>query len=178
MILYDKKLAEFIGNKLSVNDYHWLQMATHFRSEKADLVIAPEGEPYLYRWHTVRTPEANVYVHLQVASDPERPLHDHPWDNMSVIISGGYIEHLQTMPPSGRTYVYRRTAGNVIVRSAYAAHRLLLPDDVPYTLTLFSTGPKVREWGYWFTDGRGWVHNKKHVRDLPDGRSVFVEKME
>jgi hypothetical protein len=42
-------------------------------------VIAPDGQPYLYRWHVIeRNPEANTYFHIQVDDDPERPLHDHP----------------------------------------------------------------------------------------------------
>jgi hypothetical protein len=58
-----------------------------------DLVIAPDGKPYLYRWHVFpQNAAAGVYFHIQVQSDPERPLHDHPWDNTSVILSGGYDE--------------------------------------------------------------------------------------
>src|SRR5882672_6067602 len=60
---------------------------------KPDLEIMPDGTPYLYRWHvTPHSQFANVYLHVQVASDPARPLHDHPWDNMGVILSGGYEE--------------------------------------------------------------------------------------
>lgn len=115
-----------------------------------DLIIAPDGNPYLYRWHVVpRNKDANIYLHVQVAHDPERPLHDHPWDNTSVILSGGYNEIIQPAPPYGMAYKAVREKGEVIHRAAKTAHRLLLPDGVPYTMTLFSTGPTVRDWGFW-----------------------------
>ena len=135
------------------------------------LVIAPEGEPYLYRWHLVpRNDFANVYLHLQVLSDPMRPLHDHPWDNQSVILSGGYDEIYDPAPfrdwedvgPWKRSF----RKGDVVTRSAETAHRLILPPDIPYALTMFTTGPKRREWGFWYPDG--WHHNKRHVQDRGD----------
>jgi hypothetical protein len=120
-----------------------------------DRVIAPDGNPYIYRWHVIpRNSHANVYFHVQVADDPERPLHDHPWDNTSVILAGGYEEVLMSWPgvdPSRRHY--DRKVGDVIFREASWAHRLLLAPGVKYTMTQFSTGPKVREWGFWYPDG-------------------------
>lgn len=113
-----------------------------------DLVIAPDGEPYLYRWHIIpRNSEANVYFHVQVADDPERPLHDHPWDNTSVILAGGYLETLQQTGMPER--VYRREKGQVIHRRAEWPHHLRLAPGKRYAMTLFSTGPKVRDWGFW-----------------------------
>ena len=138
------------------------------------LVIAPEGEPYLYRWCLVpRNDFANIYLHLQVLSDPMRPLHDHPWDNQSVILSGGYNEwydpHADDEPwyradicskrlPYGREL----RKGDVVTRKAETAHRLILPPDIPYALAMFATGPKRREWGFWYPDG--WHNADQHVR--------------
>lgn len=126
-----------------------------------DLIIAPDGNPYLYRWHVIpQNTKANVYFHIQVASDPERPLHDHPWDNTSVILSGGYDEIWNPTPwlhepgHTSREQPPRQLrAGDVCHRRAGEAHRLILPPDIPYTMTLFTTGPRVREWGFWFEDG-------------------------
>lgn len=125
-----------------------------------DLILAPTGTPYLYRWHlTPPKQPANVMFHIQVDSDPERPLHDHPWDNQSVILSGGY-EELITDPHISQTpFHWSRVKGDVICRRAHIAHRLILPSHIPYTMTLFTTGPKVREWGFWYPEG--WVHNEK-----------------
>lgn len=144
---------------------------------RPDLVI---GKPeYLYRWYvTPRSEEANVYFHIQVMDDPERPLHDHPWDNQSVILSGGYDEiwakrrydydpKVMFLEPSQTRNV---RVGDVVHRKAEEAHRLLLPLKTPYTMTLFSTGPHRRDWGFWTS--KGW---RKHadVTDIVDGQAIW-----
>lgn len=160
----------------SMTAEHYQLMRRYAGDREPDLVIAPTGvqDPYLYRWHVVeRNPQANTYFHIQVDSDPERPLHDHPWDNMSVILAGGYEEILDVNPdnPSTCAEVYHRHPGDVIFRKADWAHRLILPKEIPYTMTLFSTGPNVRDWGFWFP--QGWLPHAQ-VLDMEAGNvSVF-----
>lgn len=126
-----------------------------------DLVIAGDnGEPYLYRWHVIpRNEKANVYAHVQVASDPARPLHDHPWDNCSHILAGGYFEQITFWPGDAKfnAMTWKRQAGEVISRKACHAHRLIMPENVEYTMTLFTTGPKIQDWGFWI-DGKKIPH--------------------
>lgn len=142
-----------------------------------DLVIAPDGNPYLYRWFLIpRNNLANVYFHIQVASDPERPLHDHPWDNTSVILSGGYNEVWDAAPDikrHGGAITRALRAGNTVHRRATEAHRLILPPDILYTMTIFSTGPTLRPWGFWFPDG--W-RDAKEVTEIENGMSVMREE--
>lgn len=146
-----------------------------FDHREPDVVIAPDGSPYLYRWHVApRNDTANVYLHLQVADDPERPLHDHPWDNTSVILAGGYVERLQRNPAKdSRLLTLRREPGDVIHRKAEEAHRLFLPVGRTYTLTLFATGPHRRAWGFWLQDPTRWVDAQECIETLADGRSVW-----
>lgn len=123
---------------------------------KPDLIIAPDGEAYVYRWHVIpRNQRANVYFHIQVADDPLRPLHDHPWDNTSVILSGGYEETWDPEPwlftSPVETRIWRK--GDTVHRRAQEAHRLYLPKEFPYAMTLFSTGPVIRDWGFWCPNG-------------------------
>lgn len=137
-----------------------------------DLIIAPAGHgEYIFRWWLVpHNKEANVYFHIQTASDPERPLHDHPWDNTSVILAGGYDEITQHVYGTGAKarlssvekdgfmggqHIHSRRPGQTIHRIASTAHRLILPTHIPYSMSLFMTGPKVRDWGFWTDDG--WV---------------------
>lgn len=164
-----------------IAEEHWGLACRHIGSlyRPPDLVIAPDGNPYLYRWHVIpRNPDANVYFHVQVASDPERPLHDHPWDNTSIILAGGYEELVDNGSPHGFIQSHRRRPGDVIHRAAEQAHRLILPGDTPYTMTLFCTGPKARTWGFWCSDHRGrrvWVPHSSCIVNHPDGTSTFKE---
>lgn len=162
--------------------FHMLSSEDYVRVEcilrkmrKPDLVIAPDGVPYLYRWHVIpHNDYGNVYLHIQVRNDPERPMHDHPWDNMSNILSGGYIEFMDHFPGvqwhSGNNRRYERRVGDIIFRGATEAHRLDLLEGVPYTMTLFSTGPKIRNWGFWYP--HGWISHRDVVHVREDGTNV------
>lgn len=115
-------------------------------SRKPDFVI---GNDYLRRWFVIpRNPWLNIYLHDIRKSDDDRAFHDHPWTNTSFIIDGSYIEHT----PDG---VFTRVFGDVVTREAAALHRLeVMPGGS--AISLFVTGPKVREWG--FACPQGWVH--------------------
>lgn len=115
-------------------------------SRPADFVI---GDDYLRRWWVIpRNPWVNVYLHDIRKSDDDRAFHDHPWVNTSFLIEGGYIEHT----PQGR---FSRHAGDVVTRGADQMHRLEVLPGLS-AISLFITGPKVREWG--FACPQGWVH--------------------
>lgn len=159
----------------------WHRFLPCHRLFNPDLVIMPDGQPYLYRWYLFNSKgdnrhKPNVLFHIQTASDPERPLHDHPWDTMSVILAGGYDEVWADKPEqdcANAVQVFKRRSGDVIHRAATVAHRLILPPGTLYTMTLFSTGPKVREWGFWYPDG--WHDNHRHVAER-DGQSIHVKE--
>ena len=117
-----------------------------FCRRSPDVVI---GDDYLRRWWVApRNAFANVYLHEFRRSDDERALHDHPWANGSYIIEGRYIEHT----PDGQ---FLRVAGDFVSRPAEALHRIELIGGQP-AVSLFTTGPKIREWG--FACPQGWRH--------------------
>lgn len=123
-----------------------------------DFVI---GDDYLRRWWLIpRNENVNVYLHEIVKSDDDRAMHDHPWANTSFLILGSYIEHT----PEGS---FVRKAGDTIQRAADALHRLeVIPGE--RAISLFMTGPKVREWG--FQCEHGWVHWQDFTSE--DGRTT------
>ncbi|GFM29238.1 hypothetical protein [Novosphingobium sp. PY1] len=132
--------------------------AESIMQREPDFVI---GDDYLRRWFVVpRNEQMNVYLHEIRKSDDDRALHDHPWANTSYLISGRYIEHT----PQGATV---RNAGDFVERSAMALHRLeVIPGE--RAISLFITGPKVREWG--FACGHGWVHYLDFVNEDDPGQ--------
>lgn len=115
------------------------------------------GVDYMRRWHAVpRNRFVNVYLHEFSGSDDDRALHDHPWMSCSVILRGWYLEHLpaNAANPAGETRAHFRDTGSVTVRRASAAHRIEI-SRAP-VVTLFITGPRRREWGFWCA--KGWRH--------------------
>lgn len=129
-----------------------------------DLFIGGIVNPYLVRWWVIpRNRVFNVYLHRVLRSDDDRALHDHPWANLSVLLLGQYVEH--TIDAGGIHRRVTRTAGDLKLRSAKAAHRLEIIPGVE-CWTLFITGPRIRQWGFHcpFT---GW----KHWRVFTEGPS-------
>lgn len=147
-------------------------------ARKPDELIGGDVRPYLERWHLARKSRIpflsrlleNVYLHRVLRSDDDRALHCHPWPNISIVLWGGYYEWV---PVYQRGYVEgwdRRTIrrwrgiGSVVFRKADTAHRLELPRyPVEQTWTLFITGKKCREWGFYCPEG--W----KHWKDFGSG---------
>lgn len=134
-----------------------LVMRALFRSvvcrRAPDFVIGGDASPYLERWHLIpRNRLLNVYLHQFLRSDDDRAPHDHPWANLSWLLSGRYDEHT----PRG---VRTRRQGALVVRRASSLHRIELTHGPVWTL--FVTGPKVREWGFACpssSNAGGWRH--------------------
>lgn len=119
------------------------------------------GDDQLRRWWLVpRNPGVNVYLHEFVKSDDARALHDHPSDNMSMLIAGEYIEHLPDGP-------MLRTTGDIIERKSTDAHRIEIPPG-GRAISLFLTGPKIRQWG--FLCPERWVPAHEFVSPTDGGQ--------
>lgn len=138
---------------------------------KPDFIIGQPQDPYLLRWWIIpKNRFFNVYLHKFMRSDDDRALHDHPWlFNISVLLKGTYFEH----KPGSRKI--RREAGTFsgfTFRWGKAPHRVellkwhfrsvqVMKELEQPVWTLFITGPKVREWGFYCP--KGWRHWRNFV---------------
>lgn len=123
-----------------------------------DKIIQQDNKPYIARWHIVKTEIANVWFHIQVASDPSLRLHTHPWKNTSVYLAGIVQEVLcacAAEPNDLNTKTIRRQPGDVVHREPDWSHTLIL--ETPYVMTLFMTGPATHKRGHW---GTGYPPNR------------------
>lgn len=127
------------------------------------------GEPddwYMLRWYIVpRNRWFNIYLHRILRSDDDRALHDHPWWSLSIMLAGGMKEITALAPDIFETRVI--PVGTIIVRDTAMAHRLEVLDDVIAT-TLFITGPRIREWGFYCP--QGWRHWKEFTAKDDSGQ--------
>jgi hypothetical protein len=119
-------------------------------------LIEQAGEPYMRRYYLLgsspQVPGSKARFHQILASDLA-DLHDHPWDFVSVILSGSYVE---TTPTSEQEF----GPGSVLVRTAEQLHRLSLPNGPVWTFIM--VGPARRRWGFATDDG--WVHWSEYLK--------------
>jgi hypothetical protein len=165
-----------------------------FFKRPPDFIIGNPDDPYMLRWWIIpRNRFFNIYLHKFLRSDDDRALHDHPWPSVSILLAGNYYEH---MPCSPKLYADRYNWRNIIIkqyasltikklrkpfrpvfRGAKAIHRIELERDgfffteIP-VWSLFITGPKVREWGFWCP--KGWRHWRDFT-NTPQGEAKGSE---
>lgn len=146
------------------------------QNREPDFIIGGHENTYLKRHFLIpRNPVFNIYVHQFLRSDDDRAHHDHPWlFNISWLIDGEYIEH--TITAGGALVRTPRKAGDFKFRWGKAPHRVELNGvDIPGLCrelpcwTVFITGPRIREWGFYCME-RGWIHWKKFT--APDDKGA------
>lgn len=126
---------------------------------KPDFVIGDPTDPYMLRWWLIpRNRWFNVYLHHMRKDDDDRALHDHPWSSLSICIGGRLREHLRDRLPR------EIGVGRVVFRRAKFAHRL---EIIRPAWTIFITGPRVREWGFYCP--KGWRHWQEFTNPVSKG---------
>jgi hypothetical protein len=126
-------------------------------NRKPDLEI---GDNYLHRWYVIpRNKYFNVYLHKIISDDDDRAFHDHPWYSLSFLLKGELVEHSF----KGVRFIPRFSP---VFRTAKFAHRLQVTNKPVWTL--FITGPRFREWGFYCP--KTWVHWKSFTS--PDGKNI------
>lgn len=109
-----------------------------------DFWVGCVGDEQLKRWYVVpKNDESNVFLHLFLKDDPI--LHDHPFESTSFILTGTYREYF-----ADGSYA-DRAAGDIVWRDATTPHRIVLP--LGPAVSLFVTGPRLRDWGFIYPDG-------------------------
>lgn len=157
-----------------------------------DFVIGSPQNPYLLRWYMIpKNSFFNIYLHKFCRSDDDRAQHDHPWSwNISVILKGAYIEHMPLFRKgfgSGdnfRITTRLRRPWRPIFRRGTTPHRVeLLHEYITFVprwslqimeekpvWTLFITGPRVRDWGFYCP--KGWRRWQDFVSVRDKGNDV------
>lgn len=146
------------------------------------IINGPDDEPYLERYYLFGVRGWHCYLHRFVASDPDRGVHDHPWDRaVSLILIGGYNE-LRLLGDDaghgGHTVSTRQRPWRLNRLRGRDFHRVLLaPGEQAWTL--FCHGPRVKGWGF-MIDGEyiayardaGEFRHRDWWLTAPTGRTV------
>ena len=110
-------------------------------------LIGSGTDVYLDRTYIIQTPWFGIMFHRIFRPDRQRDLHDHPWNFLSFVLRGSYIED----SPHGvklRRWINWKWAED--------RHSICEVSRSP-VWTLVFTGRKRRTWGFWVDGGTRWV---------------------
>lgn len=113
------------------------------------------GELHFRRYSIFQCKYFNIYIHRIFKSDEDKHKHNHPWNFISVILWGGYIESVLHMAKDTNLFIkyrrqYIRKFLNIGYRNFKDYHQFKL---LKITTTLVITGPRTNtSWGY-YVDG-------------------------
>jgi hypothetical protein len=120
-------------------------------------IISRTGVVHFRRYRLLETPILRFYIHQILESDKDGDLHDHPWNLISIILKGGYIERFWDKKRK-RNQLVAHSSFDIFRRSATDFHcidKILKP-----VWTFVIAYGKRREWGY--QTEIGWVDNKTY----------------
>lgn len=125
-------------------------------------IVSKEGVLHFKRFAIIECSLFNIYIHRIYHEDEEKHMHDHPWDYVSVLLRGKFIE--KTV--NGHSGWIRPIS--VIKRKAEDFHKIqALGIGCSHLTTLFFTGKRRREWGY--DTEKGWIDNVSYRKWKHEG---------
>lgn len=107
----------------------------------------------------------NIYIHRFLRSDHDVP-HDHPFDFVGLVLSGGYREIFKDHRKEGMVEQYN-PPGSFIIRTGSHIHQVLINDKYELSdykkapLTVILRGPRYQPWGFW--SKKGWVEHREYL---------------
>jgi hypothetical protein len=110
-------------------------------------LIGSADSVYLDRMYVIQTPLFGIMFHRIFRPDRQRDLHDHPWNFLSIVLRGFYIEDTVDGRKTCRWFNWKR---------AEDRHSIVWCSRSP-VWTLVFTGRKRRTWGFWTDGGKRWV---------------------
>lgn len=150
------RLAKWAHRVINGRIYHWQ-------------TIGGDTDPYMIRWIVFKNRWLKIYLHLILRSDSDTDevLHDHPGNNVSFILEGGYLEwtpahwvqnpphefvgsdmvHHDYWPINRQLKMRHREPGDLVFRRAAMPHRIELDRSAvihsTHDLAVVVKGPEV-----------------------------------
>lgn len=159
----------------------------HITGEATD-----QEDIYLVRYIVLKSEWLCIYIHRFMRSDSSDP-HDHPWNFISYVVSGGYEEVFYDInkPQTNKDWFITkkkkytsfwteklnvRKPGSFAFRRATDIHRVVVPrdfklseiEDAPLTACIMFS--RQRHWGFWPLKDRGskFVDWRRYLRISPN----------
>lgn len=113
-------------------------------------LISRDGAPYLERYYVGQLFGVTVYLHRFVGCDGDPELHDHPWNALSIVLSGSYVELRGRLDGDVGIAKQRKRVRFANWIGADSMHRITSTE--PETWTLFVHRPRSKGWGFFLED--------------------------
>lgn len=134
-------------------------------------LIQDDGVNYMIRFYLFTMFKRRFYIHMFLASDPDRGIHNHPWRKAwSFILLRWYFEELRG--PANQTGMASKGRRVRKVKwfnslTADTTHRVILPDDKPVWTLFVHTVGDVQEWGFFqrIDEGQHQADELHHYRN-------------
>lgn len=140
------------------------------------------GADYMHRYYLLCKNRKwfpfNITLHKIIRSD-DPIFHDHPWPYLTIILKGGYWEHVPVYGDNGEIFgelAKWRGPGSIIKRRAGELHWLELDAGKPAT-TLFFMGRQQREWGFLVTNNLRkpkWIKYDQYLTNWTKYHNKYV----
>lgn len=138
------------------------------------------AETYLRRLRIIQTPWFGVMLHFIYQADPRWTLHDHPWNFLSIVLRGMYIE--DRLPPGG--YLQAHVVKRFNFMRLGTCHSIRYVRD-PKAVTLVLHGRRRVAWSYREpidghyppVDGLSWFDTKNTRFDQHRHNDEFLAAM-
>lgn len=122
-----------------------------------------EGTSCLRRFRIIETPWFGISIHSPEGEDENSDPHDHPWDFISIMLHGGYVEDFWDYAPFAmfldRDALRAHMPGEARKMEINAAHRI--SHARPGTRALVLHGRSIGGWGFWTP--RGFVPWRRYA---------------
>ena len=145
------KFMDFIGRKRVIldreSDEHYIERYYLFLIDRND------NFPF------------NIFLHHILKSDND-DLHDHPWGYFTLILNGGYYEHLELEnAETNEKQIVKIWRGPGFYQSVSSSHihRLELDKTKGETWTLFIPFKQEKNWGFYTKDG--YIDNETYLEN-------------
>lgn len=119
------------------------------------VLIDPDCQAY-ERYYMGRIGKRELWLHHFMRPDADRFVHDHPWNAVSVILVGGYVEEVLTVE-NGRHIKTIQSLTAPAINFITGARKHRIARVTPDTWTLMLVGPR---------HGNGWGHYRDGVNRI------------